>query len=69
LKPHAAGVVHFEDEPGRRLAAKLQTKDEARRIALNIGKLPELLRKERAASDGRAPCLKPTFNPSHKIPL
>jgi hypothetical protein len=32
-------VRFFENEPGRRSAAKLLTKDEARRIAVNITKL------------------------------
>lgn len=40
---HALAYVDFEDERGRRAAAKLLTCDEARRIAGNIAKLPKLV--------------------------
>jgi endo-1,4-beta-D-glucanase Y len=40
----ALAYVYYEEQPGRRSAAKLLSKDEARRIAANIAKLPGLLK-------------------------
>ena len=36
----ALAFVYCEDEPGRQATGKLLTRDEARRIAANIAKLP-----------------------------
>ena len=41
----ALAYIYYEERPGRQSAAKLLTKDEARRIAANVAKLPSQLRK------------------------
>jgi len=41
----ALTYVYFEDDPRRRSVAKLLTRDQAREIAANIAKMPDLLAK------------------------
>jgi len=57
-------TVYYEQDPIRRAATKLPTKDEARRIAVQFAKLPELL-----DAGGLVPTQTPPASTARGFPL
>ena len=51
----ALAYLYFEDEPQRQMSMKRLSRDEARRIAANIAKLPRVAAMDQLGSGARSP--------------